>query len=147
MTTCRPWLLLALTGMAFALTPAGGGADEPAKPSHRVLAADKGRVAIVNAKGEVEWEVPNKAEVHDIALLPNGNVLLPTSSPVRSWHLLPASRTATSPALARPLAPSWIPTITRSAPVAWVRFPPPATLSTIAAASTAWTDCWSPTPR
>jgi hypothetical protein len=47
-------------------------------PAYRVLAADNGRVAIVNAKGEVEWEVANKAEVHDLALLPNGNVLFPT---------------------------------------------------------------------
>jgi hypothetical protein len=47
-------------------------------PAYRVLAADKGHVAIVDAKGEVEWEVPNKHEVHDLALLPNGNVLMPT---------------------------------------------------------------------
>lgn len=53
-------------------------AADPARPSHRVLAADKGRVAIVNARGEVEWEVANKAEVHDLSLLPNGNVLFPT---------------------------------------------------------------------
>jgi PQQ-like domain len=45
--------------------------------AYRVLAADKGHVAIVNAKGEVEWEVPTKAEVHDLALLANGNVLFP----------------------------------------------------------------------
>ena len=49
------------------------------KPAYRVLAADKGHVAIVNAKGEVEWEVPNKHEVHDLSLLANGNVLMPTS--------------------------------------------------------------------
>ena len=42
-------------------------ADE--KPAYRVLAADNGRVAIVNAKGEVEWEVANRHEVHDLALL------------------------------------------------------------------------------
>src|SRR5713226_4815119 len=47
-------------------------------PAYRVLAADNGRVAIVNAKGEVEWEVKNAAEVHDIALLKNGNILFPT---------------------------------------------------------------------
>jgi outer membrane protein assembly factor BamB len=48
------------------------------KPAYSVLAADKGRVAIVNPKGEVEWEVATKAEVHDLALLANGNVLFPT---------------------------------------------------------------------
>ncbi|MBO0699937.1 MAG: PQQ-binding-like beta-propeller repeat protein [Zavarzinella sp.] len=47
-------------------------------PAYRVLGADNGRVAIVNAHGEVEWEVPNKAEVHDLALLANGNILFPT---------------------------------------------------------------------
>lgn len=47
------------------------------EPSYRVLAADKGKVAIVNAQGKVEWEFANKAETHDIQLLPNGNVLLP----------------------------------------------------------------------
>src|SRR5437762_4399244 len=51
-------------------------ADE--KHAYRILAADNGRVAIVNAKGEVEWEVKNSAEVHDIALLKNGNILFPT---------------------------------------------------------------------
>jgi outer membrane protein assembly factor BamB len=53
-------------------------ADE--KPAYSVLAADKGHVAIVNAKGEVEWEVPTKAEVHDLALLANGNILFPTGA-------------------------------------------------------------------
>lgn len=48
--------------------------------NYRVLGADQGHVRIVNAKGEVEWEVPNAArEVHDIQMLPNGNVLFQTS--------------------------------------------------------------------
>jgi hypothetical protein len=46
-----------------------------APPAYRVLAQDKGRVAIVNAK-EVEWEVECKHNSHDIALLPSGNLLL-----------------------------------------------------------------------
>src|SRR4029079_4114374 len=48
---------------------------------YRVLGADKKRVAIVNAKGEIEWEVPNPdaREIHDIQMLPNGNVLFQTS--------------------------------------------------------------------
>ena len=48
-----------------------------ADPAYRVLAGDKGKVAIVDAKGKVQWEYANKAETHDIQLLPNGNVLLP----------------------------------------------------------------------
>jgi hypothetical protein len=48
--------------------------------NYRVLGADKKRVAIVNAKGEIEWEIPNEArETHDIQMLPNGNVLFQTS--------------------------------------------------------------------
>ena len=50
-----------------------------AQSDYKVLAADKGRVAIVNAKGDVEWEIENKAEVHDIALLANGNVMFTTN--------------------------------------------------------------------
>ncbi|MBS0264317.1 MAG: PQQ-binding-like beta-propeller repeat protein [Planctomycetes bacterium] len=51
-------------------------AAELAKPAgYRLLAADKGHVALVSATGEVEWETPTKADVHDLTLLPNGNVL------------------------------------------------------------------------
>jgi hypothetical protein len=46
--------------------------------SHRVIAQDRGHVALVNAKGEVEWEVPCAFTSHDIAALPNGNFLLHT---------------------------------------------------------------------
>jgi hypothetical protein len=58
--TC-PWLFLA--------------ADD--HPGWRILAADKGKVSIVDRNGTVEWEFPTKAEVHDLWMLPNGNVLLP----------------------------------------------------------------------
>ncbi|MSR32621.1 MAG: hypothetical protein EXR99_14065 [Gemmataceae bacterium] len=56
-------------------------AAEGAQPAYRVLAADKGKVALVNA-GKVEWEFANKAETHDLQLLANGNVLLPLPGPV-----------------------------------------------------------------
>ena len=44
-------------------------------PTYRVLGADRGHVAIVDSSGRVTWEVPDQAEVHDLALLPNGNIL------------------------------------------------------------------------
>jgi outer membrane protein assembly factor BamB len=44
-------------------------------PAYRVLGADNGRVAIVKSDGTVEWEYANRAEVHDVHLLANGNVL------------------------------------------------------------------------
>lgn len=50
-------------------------ADRPR--AYRVLAADKGRVAIVDARGTVEWETPAQGSPHDLWLLPNGNRLLP----------------------------------------------------------------------
>lgn len=50
---------------------------------YRVLGAeggDKKRIAIVNARGEMEWELPATArEIHDVQMLPNGNVLVQTS--------------------------------------------------------------------
>ena len=56
------------------LITATGLAEE--RPNYRVLAQDKGHVAIVNATGEVEWEVPCHYDSHDIAVLSNGNFLL-----------------------------------------------------------------------
>jgi hypothetical protein len=47
-------------------------------PRYRVLAQDKGHVAIVGPDGKVEWEVECKYNSHDIHLLPNGNLLLHT---------------------------------------------------------------------
>jgi hypothetical protein len=47
-------------------------------PAYRVLAQDKGHVALVGKDGKVEWEVECKYNSHDIHLLPNGNVLLHT---------------------------------------------------------------------
>lgn len=58
------------------LSAASARADEPARsPGYRLLASDKGRVAIVSAAGDVEWETPTRADVHDLWLLPDGNVL------------------------------------------------------------------------
>lgn len=52
--------------------------------NYRVLGWDKNHIAIVNAKGEVEWEYPNEAgSMHDIQLLPNGNILFHNGVAVR----------------------------------------------------------------
>lgn len=50
------------------------------KVTHRLIAADRGKVTILNARGEVEWEVANPTTCHDISVLPNGNVLMPTAN-------------------------------------------------------------------
>lgn len=63
--------LLALSWVGASLSFVS--AAEPIE--HRVIGADKGHVAIVNAKGEVEWEHPCKGTPHDLHLLENGNLL------------------------------------------------------------------------
>ena len=67
----RVLLALLIASPAFAAEPV----------THRVLAADRstGKVAIVAPDGKVEWEFPNRHDVHDLWLLPNGNVLTHTS--------------------------------------------------------------------
>jgi hypothetical protein len=62
------------TLLAIVLLSTTARAAEPV--AHRVLAADKGKVAIVDAAGKVEWEFANKTECHDLWRLPDGNVLL-----------------------------------------------------------------------
>jgi hypothetical protein len=64
-------LLVALV----ALSPAAAAADPP---KYRVLAQDKGHVAVVGPDGKVEWEVECKYNSHDVHQLPNGNLLLHT---------------------------------------------------------------------
>ncbi len=74
-------LMFFTLGLIFsvAVSPSAQSADEP-RPAHRVLACDKGKAAIVNARGEVEWEYGGIGECHDIWMLPSGNILLPLNS-------------------------------------------------------------------
>jgi len=58
------------------LSLAAAAAADP--PAYRVLAQDKGHVALVGKDGKVEWEVECKYNSHDVHLLPNGNFLLHT---------------------------------------------------------------------
>lgn len=69
-------VLTLFAGPAFCLA-----ADAPTtQPGHRLIAQDKGHVAIVGADGKVEWEVPCGYTSHDIQLLPSGNFLLHTGA-------------------------------------------------------------------
>lgn len=69
--------------IAFLLLPIAARIERSsfaAPQDYKVLGADKGFIRIVNSKGEIEWEVANPArEIHDIQMLPNGNVLYQTS--------------------------------------------------------------------
>ena len=73
----RPLLTL-LLALAPSLTLA---ADLPPWP-HRMIAADNTtkRIAIVASGGKLAWDCPNRHDVHDAQLLPNGNILTHTTS-------------------------------------------------------------------
>lgn len=70
-------LRLMLTLIMVLFAPGVSTADSHG--GHSVLAADKGRILIVNRDGGVEWEAQAPTTVHDLSLLPNGNVLFQTS--------------------------------------------------------------------
>lgn len=76
-------LLLSVLSLAFASLAFAEDA-----PKYRVLAQDKGRVAIVGADGKVEWEVECKHNAHDIHMLPNGNILF-NSGPATVTEITP----------------------------------------------------------
>lgn len=72
--------ILSIGLVTHSVIPLTSTADASQKaPGYRVLGADKKRIAIVSANGQVEWEIPNPApETHDIQMLSNGNVLFQT---------------------------------------------------------------------
>jgi hypothetical protein len=70
----RSFLSLAALTLALPVV----AADPPKHPGYRVLAQDKGKVAIVGTDGKVEWEFDCKYNSHDVHLLPSGNLLLHT---------------------------------------------------------------------
>lgn len=76
--------VLSLFALGFTLSALSA---EPPK-GYRVLAQDKGHVAIVGTDGKVEWEFECKYNSHDVHLLPNGNLLL---------HTAPATVTEVTP--------------------------------------------------
>jgi WD40 repeat protein len=87
MTTSRGLFVgLALSACLIAPTIALGGDDTlpnppgPPGPPYRVLAQDKGHVAIVDPAGKIEWTIPLRHTAHDIQLLPNGNILIPSDN-------------------------------------------------------------------
>jgi len=83
-------LLSVSFSLLFAIPAArSGGSDLAGMGGYRVLAQDKGHVAIVNRRGELEWEVECKQNSHDIARLENGNVLLHTG-PATVVEITPA---------------------------------------------------------
>lgn len=75
--------LVSLFVFTLSLAMAGRFADAaepPVDQARRVLAADSsvGRIALVAEDGRLEWTYPIK-DIHDLHLLPNGNVLFQTT--------------------------------------------------------------------
>ena len=68
-------IILASATAASAQTP-----DPTPGPPYRVLAQDKGHLAIVGVDGRVEWEAPVRHNAHDLQILANGNILVGTDS-------------------------------------------------------------------
>jgi len=83
-------LITAVFGLLFVMPSARlAEADASETVGYRVLAQDNGHVAIVNRRGEVEWETECHHNSHDIALLENGNLLLHTG-PAKVVEMTPA---------------------------------------------------------
>lgn len=70
---------LALAALVLAGSATLAVADD-SKPKYRVLGADRGKVSIVEPDGTVSLSLATPAEVHDLHLLPNGNLLMPMSA-------------------------------------------------------------------
>ncbi len=68
------------TVMMFLLPIFAPGEEKSRSPmsAYHVLGNDRGKVAIVDSDGKVEWEYKSGFDGHDLSLLANGNVLLAT---------------------------------------------------------------------
>lgn len=66
----RTWISLTL----LCASSLSASAAEPTH-DHRLIASDKGKLAVVEADGKVSWEYPNRFTIHDLAKLANGNLL------------------------------------------------------------------------
>lgn len=66
-------LMMLVTGLSFFASTA-----HSTERDYKVLAQDRGHVAIVDAQGKIEWEYECKYNSHDLHLLANGNYLLHT---------------------------------------------------------------------
>jgi hypothetical protein len=86
-------LLTALTLCVFLHNCPIGRCEERAASAvgHRVLGNDRGKVAIIDAAGRVQWEYASGYDGHDVWLLPGGNVLL-AAGPTRIVEVTPATQ-------------------------------------------------------
>jgi hypothetical protein len=84
------WLLVTFLLAVFLQQTSKLLADSP-EVARRVLGNDRGKVAIVDAKGRVEWEYASGFDGHDVWLLANGNILL-AAGPARIVEVSPSKQ-------------------------------------------------------
>lgn len=84
-------LLITSLFLLSAVLAAGSSGPDAASRGYRVLAQDNGHVAIINTRGEVEWEVECRHNSHDIAVVGDGNLLL-HSGPAKVVEMTPAKQ-------------------------------------------------------
>ena len=86
-----------LKTLAFAFFLASPAITPAADPQHnyKVLGSDRGKVALVGLDGKVEWEYANGTGVHDLAMLPNGNIMF-QSGPATVIEVSPSKKTVWS---------------------------------------------------
>jgi hypothetical protein len=78
----RAYLFMAAAAAVMFATQTAGQAQSGG--NYRVLGWDNKHIAIVNNKGDVEWEYPvETGSMHDIQLLPNKNILFHSGTTVR----------------------------------------------------------------
>lgn len=75
----RRFLQGGLAGPLLAAACGRPASDEAGPVAHRLIAQDRGRASVVNPDGTVDWSWANGTVAHDMHLLPNGNLLVPTS--------------------------------------------------------------------
>lgn len=86
-----PGRLAILTILVLLANSGRATAEEPGHPGRLVLGVDRGKLSLVDVKGETVWEYPNRFTTHDLARLPGGNVLL-QSSPTTLIEVSPEKR-------------------------------------------------------
>ena len=67
--------LLTVAFLPFALLAQTPAAPTPPPAGHRVLLQGNGRLAILDVRGEIEWEMP-WGGIHDVHRLANGHVMV-----------------------------------------------------------------------
>ena len=69
-----------LFALALLTVLLGTRASADRKIAHRLILQGSNKIVILNPQGHIEWETTCGGNAHDMAVLPNGNVLFPPDS-------------------------------------------------------------------